>query len=100
MVDHRVAFRMMDTLSARKDDINFLAIIRNPVVRAYSGFFQSDGRAQLEDFIEVGTAEMDIILNCYINGSLFINEKHCHSPEEHYEALEKCVTQVETTGRP
>ncbi|EGD79802.1 hypothetical protein PTSG_10785 [Salpingoeca rosetta] len=100
MYDRRVAYRMMEVLRPKKDGVRLIAVLRNPVPRAYSGFFQLDEKVDPKDFHDLVAAEVDVIRKCYIDGLMFVNEQHCHPAEYQYEALRKCVEENVADGRP
>lgn len=100
MYDRRVASRMMNVLRPRRESVRLVVLVRDPVPRAYSGFYQLDDKADASDFHNLVAREMEVIRKCYIQGLMFVNEAHCHSAEEQYAALRRCVRQVVADGRP
>lgn len=100
MFDRRVPYRMMDVLGQIKEKIKIVAIIRNPVFRAYSGFFQSDDEVTSKDFADLVKSEIEAIRKCYVPGLIFVNDKICHTPKVHYSALKTCIAHEVNDGRP
>eukprot|EP00055_Hartaetosiga_balthica_P003440 m.7777 g.7777 ORF g.7777 m.7777 type:complete len:370 (-) comp2916_c0_seq1:74-1183(-) len=99
MVDKYVPYRMMHIFKRQWESVRFIAILRDPVERAYSGFFQSSVGMTYKQFPHQMRIDMEAVSKCYLD-ALFVNENNCLSPKEMYANAEKCRKEKIGDGNP
>eukprot|EP00049_Salpingoeca_infusionum_P027521 m.32907 g.32907 ORF g.32907 m.32907 type:complete len:404 (-) comp9561_c0_seq3:131-1342(-) len=93
MFNRRAPHWMSQVFESKMDDIYFLMILRDPVARAYSGWFQTSPDATAAAYPKYMAEEVAILNECYTE-SLFINPAKCTSGDEQYKRLRACRDRV------
>eukprot|EP00055_Hartaetosiga_balthica_P003266 m.140136 g.140136 ORF g.140136 m.140136 type:complete len:430 (+) comp27269_c0_seq1:31-1320(+) len=89
-VQEDIPYLMMEVLKEIRSKVKLFVIVRNPISRAYSGYFQAQKTRTPSMFGSYVEQELDILDKCYWDG-IFVNPKVCPLPSENHAHLRKCV---------